>query len=142
MKRHESPWHKLTVERVCVVGDGEPCDELDYHVEHPVDCDQLKYGETCWFDGGFWDNDDAPTEPGVYRARVWGAGPDYYGEYDGGNEWEPSPGGKCGVSGADTTDQRTVREQIAAAAQRLRNTPVDLMYLAHAINDHQPGRMA
>jgi hypothetical protein len=89
LKRHESPWHKLTVETIQLIGDGPPRDELDYHTEHPEDCDRLKYGEVCWFDQAFFEYGDEPQEPGVYRARVWGEGPDYYGEYDGGVEWEP-----------------------------------------------------
>lgn len=93
LKRHESPWHKLTVETIRVIGDGEPRDELDYHTEHPTDCDQLKYGEICWFDGEFFEYDDGPTAPGIYRARVWVEGPDYAGEYDGGSEWELAPAG-------------------------------------------------
>jgi hypothetical protein len=92
--RNESPWHKLTVEQVEVwdVSGGGTVPE--YHVDHPTECDQLKYGQTCWFDGEFfeYDHDDLPTEPGVYRARVWMEGPFYPGDdYDGGNEWEPYP---------------------------------------------------
>ena len=91
-KRSESPWHTLTVETVGVLGEGDPQDELDYSTEHPIDCDQLKYGEVCWFDREFFEHDDdRPTEPGVYRARVWVKGPDYVGEWDGGNDWEPMP---------------------------------------------------
>jgi hypothetical protein len=88
VKRYESPWHKLTVERIRVIAEDSALDELDYDVEHPEDCDRLKYGERCWFDQTFFEMDDEPKEPGAYRARVWGEGPDHNGEYDGGNEWE------------------------------------------------------
>jgi hypothetical protein len=91
VKRHESPWHFLTVTTVRVLGKGEPHDELDYDTGHPDDCDQLRYGETCWFDGEFFEYGQEPTEPGEYRARVWSEGPDYAGEWDGGAEWELLP---------------------------------------------------
>lgn len=91
LKRSESPWHELTVEKVRVVdGDGGR-DDVERWVEHPADCDQLKYGEECWFDREFFEiteDDELPMEPGVYRARVYLEGPDYWGEYDGGSEWE------------------------------------------------------
>lgn len=90
--RTESPWHKLTVESIRVLNVGGASEELDYTIGHPTECDQLKYGQTCWFDGEFFEYDQAPTEPGVYRARVWTEGPDWAGEYDGGNEWELEPG--------------------------------------------------
>src|SRR6266568_4721435 len=98
MKRSESPWHTLALEKVQTRSLDRPDEgwreELDRTVTHPAECDQLKYGEICWFDGAFFEelgHDELPTEPGVYRARVWIEGPDYYGEYDGGSEWEPMP---------------------------------------------------
>jgi hypothetical protein len=96
LKRSESPWHLLHVETVLVFSMKDrgavPADELDYRVTHPEDCDRLPYGEVCWFDQTFFEDDDnKPTKPSYYRARVWITGPDYYGEYDGGNEWYPVP---------------------------------------------------
>jgi hypothetical protein len=100
-RRNESPWHKLTVERIQVL-EANGCwkDDVDYTTDHPTECDQLKYGQTCWFDGEFFELGDAgnegiPTEPGTYRARVWMEGPSYPGDdYKGGTEWEPLPAGE------------------------------------------------
>jgi hypothetical protein len=92
-KRNESPWHKITITpyRYYDPDTRKFTEETEDDIEHPADCDQLKYGEECWFDREFYESnkEDRPSEPGVYRARVWIEGPDYFGEYDSGNEWEP-----------------------------------------------------
>jgi hypothetical protein len=85
-KRHESPWHKLTAQ----LDDGE----LDYTVGHPDDCQLRRSGPICWFAGEFFeDKEDVPTEPGIYRARVW-MEKTWAGDWDSGSEWEPLPGGE------------------------------------------------
>ena len=47
------------------------------------------YTETQVYE--WWDIEEMPTTAGDYRVRVWGSGPDYNGEYDGGIDWEPVP---------------------------------------------------
>ena len=97
MSREYSPWHTLTVhayEWTSLVDEGLLTYVNEVDIDHPAECDQLKYGEQCWFDRDFYeitDESELPTEPGVYRARVWGDGPDHNGEYDAGSEWEPMP---------------------------------------------------
>lgn len=127
MHRHESPWHKLTIEPIRVLGEGKTRDELDFHTEHPVECDQLKYGMTCWFDGWFWEHDDAPTEPGIYRARVWSEGPDWAGEYDGGNEWVPLVPAKLAALADELADlPRLLSEARAARGLSLRAAAAEI----------------
>lgn len=83
-----SPWHTITIERYRVAGTSE----LDYEVTHPAECDQLRYGQQCWFDEMFWEYDTpaAPSAVGVYRGRGWSEGPDEHGQFEGGREWEPA----------------------------------------------------
>lgn len=58
--------------------------------DHHDNC--LNRGPRCYTEENlrdWWDVSDMPTVPGVWRLRVWGSGPDYNGEYDGGIEHEP-----------------------------------------------------
>lgn len=52
----------------------------------------LNRGPRCYTEENlrdWWDVSDMPEVPGVYRVRVWGDGPDFNGEYDGGIDCEP-----------------------------------------------------
>lgn len=90
MSRHSaSPWHTLTV-----YYDG---DELTREVEHPAECPPQTHEEypRCWFEGSFFEHppgsDEIPSEPGVYRARVWLenlAAQGWPPDFTGGNEFE------------------------------------------------------
>ena len=62
--------------------------EVEHDIEHPAECDALKYGELCALDreisdGGF-EYSGIPEEAGTYTVSYWSSGPDYLGEYDGG----------------------------------------------------------
>lgn len=92
-----SPWHTVTITRTevpyAIRGAVEVQTETDFEVDHPAECDALRYGEPCWFDQIFSEYGSTPSEPGTYRARVWSEGPDDGGCFEGGNEWHPETGG-------------------------------------------------
>lgn len=78
--------------RPCCCKWAEPPSQIDPNCEegHHADCLNVYYG--CYTEDSvfeWWDVSEMPTAAGVYRVRVWGSGPDYNGEYDGGIDWEP-----------------------------------------------------
>lgn len=77
-KIKEGPKHKL------LVYEGYNLSKLDlndpnskservvgHDIDHPVECDALKYGQECWLDAYLMGcgSDELPTEPGRYE--VW-----------------------------------------------------------------------
>jgi len=87
------PDHKVTVTTYTyrhLETDGTSTDvvEVDHDIEHPTECDALKYGESCALDEFIYSNgteySGLPMEAGVYVVSCWGTGPDYNGEYDAG----------------------------------------------------------
>ena len=98
------PWHTLTVtglhyhnDPTCpghTHPDGDTCDdEIERELEHPDDC--APWGEgadyRCATDQEVYEfatENEMPKVPGTYRVRGWYTGPDYWGEYDSGADYE------------------------------------------------------
>lgn len=80
------PEHMLIVDQVKT----GPVEWPMYHLEHPVECDRLKYGQRCSLDALGDDQIGWPTEPGAYRISSWSSKTwtDVGWEYDAGVQWD------------------------------------------------------
>ena len=61
-----------------------------YELEHPVECNDLPYGQRCSLDEIGDDRTDWPTKPGTYNISSWASKTwtDMGWEYDAGVQWE------------------------------------------------------
>lgn len=99
MSDYRGPDHTVTVTAYAYQlfdADSETWSEvvdIEHNVEHPAECDALKYGELCaldrWVDEIGHEDAGMPMEPGTYRVSHWGTGPDHNGEYDAGLDVAP-----------------------------------------------------
>lgn len=92
MSDYRGPDHTVTVTAYpyrCYDADSKTWSDvvdIEHDIEHPAECDALKYGELCaldrWVNEIGYEDAGMPMEPGVYHLSYWGTGPDYNGEYD------------------------------------------------------------
>lgn len=89
---HEGPRHLVVVTAWPAVADqGGP--QTMYDLQHPVECDRLRYGQRCSLDAVGRDRTGWPTETGAYLIWSWSSQTwtDSGWEYDSGVYWELEP---------------------------------------------------
>lgn len=104
--RGNGPEHKLfiTMVKSCPVNhsdDDEECTGTSwYELEHPAECDRLRYGVRCALDQPGDDRFCWPEKEGEYTISAWSSKSwtDMGWEYDAGVDWEPVPVPKSAVT--------------------------------------------